>query len=256
MIIQNGATDNTIGGTATAARDVISGNNGDGVDILGSGTTGNLVEGDDIGTNAGGSSGDGNAGDGVSIFSGASNNTLQGDVISDNDADGVNISGSGTNDNLLVGDDIGTDATGSYSLPNYVGVLITNGASGNSVGAPGIGTAPSDVISGNRWDGIEITDGASSNLVEGDNIGVAAYLLHREGNLALADVARVGAAQRGQRRVHLRRRHQQHHRWDCRQRRKRHLREHLQRCLSRRLGDERQRCGRWTLSPGMASRVS
>lgn len=149
-------------------RDVISGNNGDGVDILDSGTTGNLVEGDDIGTTAGGSSGDGNAGDGVSIFSGASDNTLQGDVISDNDADGVNISGSGTNDSLLVGDDIGIDATGSYSLPNYVGVLITNGASGNTIGATSSGT--SDDISGNRWDGIEITYGASSNLVEGDNI--------------------------------------------------------------------------------------
>ncbi len=42
------------------------------------GTTGNVVEGDHIGTNAGGSAGLGNADSGVAIYGGASDNTIGG----------------------------------------------------------------------------------------------------------------------------------------------------------------------------------
>ena len=38
VFVLYGATSNTIGGTAGAARNVISGNSGDGVEIIGSGT--------------------------------------------------------------------------------------------------------------------------------------------------------------------------------------------------------------------------
>ncbi len=52
--IDTAATGNTIGGTTVGARNVISGNRGDGMDIAGTGTTGNVVEGNYIGTNAAG----------------------------------------------------------------------------------------------------------------------------------------------------------------------------------------------------------
>ena len=55
VVIQNGATDNTIGGTTIGARDVISGNNWEGVHIVGSGTSGNVVAGNYIGVSTSGS---------------------------------------------------------------------------------------------------------------------------------------------------------------------------------------------------------
>ena len=47
-----GASDNTVGGTTAAARNIISGNADDGIEIEGSGTSGNVVEGNFIGTDA------------------------------------------------------------------------------------------------------------------------------------------------------------------------------------------------------------
>jgi hypothetical protein len=176
VVIQNGASDNTIGGTTAAARDVISGNDWDGVHIV-NGASDNVVEGDYIGVNASGSAALGNAQSGVAIYGAATNNTIggtapgSGDVISGNDSHGVYISDPGTTGNVVAGDLIGTDSTGSYSVPNYVGVLIQNGAAQNTIG--GITSTVSDVISGNSWDGVELTSGATQNVVEGDLIGVA-----------------------------------------------------------------------------------
>src|SRR5207245_2177715 len=52
--IGNGASDNTIGGYTTAVENVISGNIGNGVTIVGTSTNFNLVAGNLIGTNAAG----------------------------------------------------------------------------------------------------------------------------------------------------------------------------------------------------------
>ena len=55
VLVGDGATDNTIGGTTAAARNIISGElNGPGVDITGSSTSDNVVEGNYIGTNLSG----------------------------------------------------------------------------------------------------------------------------------------------------------------------------------------------------------
>src|SRR5262249_55041359 len=58
--IQSGTSNTTIGGLVPQARNVISGNSSDGIDIL-SGTTGTLVQGNFIGTNASGTAALGNA---------------------------------------------------------------------------------------------------------------------------------------------------------------------------------------------------
>jgi hypothetical protein len=182
VLIQNGAAYNTIGGTITATRDVISGNTHDGVDIAW-GAAQNVVEGDYIGTNGGGTNGVGNGGSGVSIYGAGNYNTIggnvsgSGDLISGNTSgDGVYIGGSWTNGNLVAGDYIGTDSTGSYSVPNYVGVVVTNSAAYNIIGGAASGAAPSDLISGNSSDGVEINWGAGYNVVVGDDIGVTASL--------------------------------------------------------------------------------
>jgi titin len=173
VYILNTATNNTVGGG-----DVISGNAGDGVAIAGSGTTGNVVEGDFIGTNAGGTTALGVQYTGVYILDGASSNIIGDttaaarDVISGNVYNGVYITGSGTSSNLVEGDFIGTDASGSHAVGQQSGVVLAGGASSNYIGTmkPGAG----NVISGNTY-GVEITDaGTMLNWVENDLIGTNA----------------------------------------------------------------------------------
>jgi titin len=179
--ILNAATGNTIGGTTPSARDVISANAGNGVRITGSGTTGNVVEGDYIGTNASGEYGlVGNAAYGVSIDTGASSNTIGSttygarEVISANGASGVMISGSGTSSNVVEGNYIGLDVTGEYNVGNGVdGVDIVGGATNNLVGGPS--SSARNVISANALLGVWITgSGTSSNEVQGNYIGTDA----------------------------------------------------------------------------------
>ena len=47
------------------------------------------------------------------------------------------ITDGGTSGNVIEGDYIGTDSTGSHALANYNGVVIQNGATNNQIlGAP------------------------------------------------------------------------------------------------------------------------
>ena len=121
--IDSGASDNTIGGIGAAARDVI-GNGWDSVHIIDAGTTGNVVQGGFIGITADGSHPLGNGASGVAVFAGATGNTIggtasgSGDVISGNAIYGVYISDPGTAANVVEGDDIGTDFTGTFRLGN------------------------------------------------------------------------------------------------------------------------------------------
>ena len=170
---------NTIGGTATGAGNVISGNPNDGILIESSAATGNLVEGNFIGTNTVGGAAIAN-GDGVMIESGASNNSIggltatpgtgAGNLISGDTGDGVEITDSGSTGNVIAGNLIGTDVTGTVAVANAAdGVEIANDASGNTVG--GTSAPARNVISGSDFAGVEIDSLASDNVVEGDYIG-------------------------------------------------------------------------------------
>jgi hypothetical protein len=139
-IRSGGASNVLIGGTTAAARNIISGNVGDGVDITGSGTTGTVVEGNYIGTDITGTQAIGNR-NGVVLSFGASGNTIGGNVagagnlISGNASDGIVITDAGTNSNVVEGNYVGTDATGSIALGNLGnGVAVEMGASNNSIG--------------------------------------------------------------------------------------------------------------------------
>ena len=119
VIIAHSA-DNTIGGTV-AARNVISGNADDGVNIYGAGATGNSVLGNYIGMDAlgNGGLGVGNAGDGVRIISG-SGNRLQENVISDNGGIGINLDADGDPATLdgVTPNDSGDGDSGANGLQN------------------------------------------------------------------------------------------------------------------------------------------
>jgi hypothetical protein len=178
VVIDGGA--NTVGGTTAGARDVISGNASVGVDVVGSGTTGNVIEGDYIGTSAAGTAAVPNRINGVDVLSGATSNTVGGttagasDVISGNSSNGVVVDNAGATGNVIEGDYIGTDETGAKALANGGdGVVIDGGAGSNTVGGTTAGAR--DVISGNSVLGVLVTDsGTSGNVIDGDYIGTDA----------------------------------------------------------------------------------
>ena len=173
------ASSNIIGGTTLAERNIISGNDSDGVSITGV-SSDNLVQGNFIGLDATGLGKIANADDGVDITNGSGNlvggsTPGAGNVISGNDSDGVKIEGALATGNQILGNLIGTDATGLVGLGNLGdGVKIELGASGNFVGGPGINER--NVISGNYGldsDGIEIRGiTTTGNIVRGNYIGV------------------------------------------------------------------------------------
>ena len=170
------ANGNVVGGTAAGARNVISGNDGDGVEIDFFGLSpGSKVQGNYIGTDVTGTLALGNADDGVQISGGASGNTIGGttpgerNVISGNGSNGVRIALGITTGNQVQGNYIGTDKTGTFDLGNASnGVLIDDGATNNAIG--GVVAGARNVISGNGGDGVRIF-GASGNQVQGNYIG-------------------------------------------------------------------------------------
>jgi hypothetical protein len=179
VVISGGAKYNTVGGDTEGERNIISGNDGTGVSISGSGTDNNTVSGNFIGTDVSGTQALGNGSRGVYISSGAQENIVGGDVegernvISANSI-GVTILAPGTMSNTVSGNYIGTDATGSSDLGNAsYGVQIMSGAQNNTVGGQTAGER--NVISGNGWRGVMIElDGTDNNTVCGNYIGTNA----------------------------------------------------------------------------------
>src|SRR5262249_13094105 len=104
--LQGGAHDNTVGGTAIGAGNLISGNSADGIVISDAGTSNNFVLGNSIGADATGTIDLGNGLAGVGVTAGASGNYIGGTVaragnlISGNDHYGVAIRGDGTGNSI------------------------------------------------------------------------------------------------------------------------------------------------------------
>jgi len=76
--IENGAKSNTIGGTTPDERNIISGNNEDGISIIGPGADNNVVSGNYIGTDVNGIADPGNSWNGVRICNEAKSNIVGG----------------------------------------------------------------------------------------------------------------------------------------------------------------------------------
>jgi hypothetical protein len=180
VVIDGGADSNTIGNSTTATRNIVSGNAEAGVRISGAGTTSNLVAGNYIGTNAAGTGAVANGTYGVSIEGGASSNTVGGtsagdrNVISGNNTgSGVHIVDAGSDSNLIEGNYIGTDSTGTIDVGNtFDGVVIISGPAANLVGGTAAGAG--NVISGNNSNGVYIKFAGSGNQVQGNYIGTKA----------------------------------------------------------------------------------
>jgi len=178
VTINTSSDNNVVGGTTSAKRNVISGNTSHGVQISGTGTSGNTVIGNYIGTNASGTATVANVLTGVTLESGCTSNTIGGDesaernVISGNTSHGVQITGSGTSSNIVSGNYIGTDKNGTADLGNTQdGVQLYGQCSGNTVGGDSAGEG--NLLSGNNGNGASMYD-ADGNYVQGNTIGLDA----------------------------------------------------------------------------------
>jgi hypothetical protein len=174
--ILQGASNNVIGGTIPAARNLTSGNVGAGI-IIGVASNDNVVQGNYIGTNAAGTAAIGNTSSGV-IVNGAKNNTIggtalgAGNLISGNRASGISIQTSGATGNQVQGNFIGTDVGGNSAIANSTHGVSVTGVANNIIGGSTPGTR--NLISGNTLNGINIGVGATGNQVQGNFVGTNA----------------------------------------------------------------------------------
>ena len=166
---------NIIGGTTAAAMNLLSGNNGAGIEFLGPNADANTVQGNLIGVNINGNAALFNNGFGVGTY-GNNNNTIGGttagarNVIAGNARDGIGLSGTGY---LVQGNYIGTDSNGTVAIPNSeVGIDII-GTPGGTIG--GTTSVARNIICGHPGAGIKLQSGnASALLIQGNFIGVGA----------------------------------------------------------------------------------
>ena len=155
------------------------------VTIYGASASGNVVEGNYIGTNAAGALDEGNNKSGVYI-NGAPNNTVGGttgttpggpctgscNVISGNNTNGVEIYGVAATGNVVYGNFIGTTADGLVARGNSGNGVYINGASSNTVG--NASASGRNVISKNT-SGVTVSGSSStSNTIQGNYIGTNA----------------------------------------------------------------------------------
>jgi len=168
IFVTGSAFNNTIGGPG--AGNVISGNGGFGIGVSGALVSNTNIEGNFIGTNAGGTAPLGNGADGILVTDAV--NTIIGtgsasgaNVISGNSAFGIEIN-SNAMFSSVQSNFIGTDATGSFAIPNG------RGGSGGGMLISNTGFQPADgnVISGNIGPGVTLDDANQTNFT-GDFIG-------------------------------------------------------------------------------------
>lgn len=199
VAIVSGSNGNVIGTddngvSDVAERNIISGNQGDGVAIQSSHF--NHIAGNYIGTNQDGTAKLGNA-SGISLSDsvlnviGTDNSSRQastgGNVISGNLASGIIITGNASVSNSIGGNLVGLSASGTQALGNaQSGIVINGNVEGNLIG----GQRPEqrNVISGNGQYGILLTGKAHGTTVLGNRIGLASSGTTALGN-ALAGIA-------------------------------------------------------------------
>src|SRR5690349_998557 len=190
--------------TSRVVTNVISNNGGNGITF--SGSADNVVESNRIGTNVAGTAAMANAGNGIWVTAGSNGNTIGGtasfdsstgqqndptgdkgttaativtpalgNLVSGNGANGILID-TGSQNNVLSGNFVGTDVTGNTALGNTNDGVAINGADNNSL----IGCTFVDnpfiyynVLSGNGGNGLHVTN-ADNTLIQANFAGVGA----------------------------------------------------------------------------------
>src|SRR5262249_40629751 len=147
---------NAIGGAGAGERNLISGNDLQGIRLLDA--VGNRVVGNLVGTTLSGDAALANgpeegAGDGIRVEGGKFNvigghTAAERNVVSGNFDDGIDLR-DGAFGNLVLGNYVGTDVTGTRALGNGADGVFLENASGNLIGSLAPGGA--NVLAANRF---------------------------------------------------------------------------------------------------------
>jgi len=208
---------NIIGGARTSGAGPngqglrISGNGSFGLEIRGTTSTANMVKGCWIGLDAAGTSAEANLA-GILIQDGARGNTIGGagsgeaNVIGGNKFEGTTFSGSGTDDNVFVGNEVGIAAVASSTSSSSTvsrredspiatrsaigngsaGLFLSRGTAGSKVG--GDSDTDSNVVANNGGNGVEVrASGSRRNAAKKNRISK-----NKSGGIALFDNANDG----------------------------------------------------------------
>lgn len=179
---------NQIGGAGTNERNVTSFNGGllgNGIKITGTGSIGNVIAGNYIGTDPTGLIARPNSTHGVFIEGGATSTLIggptvaHGNLISGNLNDGIEISGATTSGHRIENNTIGLAADGVTSLSNGRNGVYLEDAAANFIGSANAG----NVISANGMSGVRIAGAnGTSNVVLGNIIGTDSTFTQNLGN--------------------------------------------------------------------------
>jgi hypothetical protein len=168
-MVENGSSNNMIGGVDPEDQNIITG----GINLRGSLTINNTIQGNYIGTDRTGLVAIDQNGNGIAITDSSSynqvggGNTLMRNVISGNHAAGIFLQGSETAYNTVMNNYIGINANATASLPNQGdGVAIVDGSHHNTIGIAGAG----NIIAGGS-NTMMLIDEASNNTISGNFIG-------------------------------------------------------------------------------------
>jgi len=174
--IIDGARDTMIGGAAPGSRNVISGNNDDGVLVVAA--TNTIIRGNYIGTDRTGTADLGNSGKGIMLSEGAALTTVGGitpgvgNVISGNGETGVWLQDYGTTRNRIEGNRIGVAATSDTPLGNdHYGIFIGLGACNNQIGGESAGAG--NVIAHSGMHGVALSSGTGNAILRNRIFGNA-----------------------------------------------------------------------------------
>ena len=175
ITIQDAATNNTVGGTAAGAGNVISAHttgNAVGVLIAGVNTAFNKVIGNFIGTNRAGTVAIANT-TGVRVERNSGNATIGGTVAGSRNviaASSMGIHLKGLGSVAVQGNLIGTDAAGHADISTGINGIHVEGSSSNIIG--GSSAAARNVISGWSSSGILLSNDADGNTISGNYLGL------------------------------------------------------------------------------------
>ena len=173
-ILQN-AKYNRIGSVEPGGANVVCSNSWSGIAIFNSEADSNIVEGNIVGLTASGDTPLPNNDNGILISDSASFNIIgPGNIVGGNLDDGIELSGSLTEQNRVYGNFVGVNSSATDSIPNLgYGLHISFGSNKNIIGDTSLAKLNMNIISGNRKSGLFI-DSSFNNYVEGNLIGTDA----------------------------------------------------------------------------------
>ncbi len=184
VLVSGNSPDNVIGGTVTGAGNLISASRAAGIGLFDDSDR-TYVQGNKIGTDVSGTHALANQ---TGLIVDTSNNVIggttagAGNLISGNTSEGIHL---GATDNLIEGNQIGTDLSGTHAMPNQTGIILV--AADNTVG--GVDPGAGNLIAGNMGAGVRIDDGASDTVIQGNQIGTDRAGTHALGNATGVEVA-------------------------------------------------------------------